>query len=690
MFIAEKRTPTPVSIVIPVHDRLDLTRQCLASLFKHTPPEAAEIIVVDNGSTDGTTDELRELEDDGRIRTVLHAENLGFARACNAGAAAARHPYVLFLNNDTEATPDWLGPLVRVLDLDPKVGAAGSRLLFPDGTVQHAGVAVTVEERPQGRYLAGEHLCYRKPADFPAANQPQILRALTAACLLVRADAFAAVGGFHEGYWNGNEDMDLCLALDAAGWTLVYQPESTVVHYESQSGPERWSRVSENVELLTSRWLERTDPDYFRDAEGRFTPAPSFSVRTYAQPRLRFPDVRTGGGETTASVVVLNHNTLEDTRRCAESLLRHTDPRHELIFVDNGSTDGTPEYLRGLCAENPRCFGIYNRENLGFAAGNNQGLAFARGEHVVLLNSDTVVTEGWLEILLQAAAEHPQAGLIGAVTNSIAGSQKLPKVGYDQETLRDLDLFARMHREATRGNDELVLWLTGFCLLITRDLLTRIGGLDERFGRGNFEDNDYCLRAFLAGYQSLIATDCFVHHAGSRSFRAAGVDYDAELEAKWEIFKAKWNIPSDTPYGGAFDLERILAEGFDPVLHFQPLPAAAGVQRIAPAPSEYARVLARGGRAFAAGRLADAERLFRWVLLWAEGHARAANDLAVALWRQGRGDEAETILRGVLERNPDDGDAAWNLQEIRRAARQASPATATEVAPEPADAPVEV
>lgn len=686
---AEKRPTTPVSIVIPVYDRLDLTRQCLASLARHTPPESAEIIVVDNGSRDGTAEELREMQDEGRIRVLTNVENRGFARACNQGAAAASHPYVLFLNNDTEATPHWLEPLTRVLDLDPAVGAVGSKLLYPDGTIQHAGVAVVREERVGGALLKGLHLCAGKPHDFPPANQAQCLRALTAACLLVRAEAFRAVGGFHEGYWNGNEDVDLGLALTAAGWNLVYQPESTLVHYESQSGEERWTGVGDNVRLLAARWLDGLEPDYYQDAEGRTTPAPAFSIRTYAQPRLAFPAARDAG---TASVVVLTHNALEYTRRCVDSLLRHTDPRHELVFVDNGSTDGTPGYLRELCAAHAHCSAIYNRENLGFAAGNNQGLAFAGGDAVVLLNSDTVVTEGWLEILLQAAREHPQAGLIGPVSNSIGGSQKLPRVGYDQESLQDLDLFARMHREATRGNDELVLWLTGFCLLIKRDLLARIGGLDERYGRGNFEDNDFCLRSFLAGYQALIATDCFVHHFGSRSFEAAGVDYDAELEAKWEIFKAKWNIPADTPYGGRFDLEAILAAGFDPVLHFQPLPAAAGVRTIAPAPSEYERVLARGEAAFAAGRLADAEGLFRWVLQWDEHHARAANDLAVAVWRQGRDAEAESILRGVLARDPDDADAVWNLQEIRKAARSAPAAglPTTEVAPTPVDDPVEV
>ncbi len=673
MSTAKTRPATPVSIVIPVYDRLDLTRQCLTSLWKHTPAGAAEIIVVDNGSTDGTTEEMRELHEEGRITAVLNEENQGFARACNQGAAAASHPYVLFLNNDTEVSEGWLEPLVDTLDLDARVGAAGSLLLFPDGTIQHAGVALIREDRPEGQLFGARHMCYRKPADFPPARKPQLMRCLTAACLLVRRDAFEDVGGFDEEYWNGFEDVDLCLKLDEKGWNLVYRPESVLVHYESQSGEERWAKVRHNVVRLNSRWRDKVQPDYYVDEDDVYTPSPEFSIRTYAPPRLNI-----GGGaewnadEPVASVIVLTYNALDTTKLCVDSLLKHTDARHELIFVDNASTDGTVEWLRELCTEHDRCSAIYNDENKGFAAGNNQGIAQASGQYYVLLNSDVVVTEGWLETLVRSAQDHPQAGLIGPVTNSIAGAQKLPRVGYDQETLKDLDLFARMHCEATRGNDELVLWLTGFCLLITRDLVERIGGLDERYGRGNFEDNDYCLRSFLAGYQALIATDCFVHHFGSRSFRAAGVDYDAELEAKWEIFKDKWNVPADVPYGGEIDLERILMDGFDPVLHFHQLPASRLVETIAPAATELDDALIRGEDAFAAGRYGDAETIFRWAHDWNETDSRTVNDLAVTLWHRERSDEALAMLEKQLRHDPDDADAAWNLREIRKAVEEAS------------------
>ena len=175
-----KATPT-VSIVIPVFNKRELTEACLASLRRHTSAPETEVIVVDNGSTDGTGEWLRELEAKGELRALLHLENLGFARACNAGAAAARGELLLFLNNDTEVTDGWLEPLTRTLADDPYVGAVGSRLLFPDGTIQHAGVALILADTPAGQILGGQHLAYRKPADSPAAARPLLLRCLTAA-----------------------------------------------------------------------------------------------------------------------------------------------------------------------------------------------------------------------------------------------------------------------------------------------------------------------------------------------------------------------------------------------------------------------------------------------------------------------------------------------------------------------------
>ncbi|MBL8692571.1 MAG: glycosyltransferase family 2 protein [Planctomycetes bacterium] len=257
-----------VSVVIPVFNQADYTRRCLESLarVRASDPDR-EILVVDNGSTDSTQELLRgECERDRELRVLRSEKNEGFSRGCNLGAAQARGPWILFLNNDTEVVPGWLTPLVEVLQEDPEVVAVGSRLLFPDGKLQHAGVLIAnVEGRDP---LFAFHPFERERADHPVAMQRRTYQALTAACLLVRRDAFDAVGGFDEGYWNGYEDVDLCFKLRERGGILVYEPRSVVIHHTSKSGPERWKAKSENIRRLHSRWLGKVMPDLTVDRAG--------------------------------------------------------------------------------------------------------------------------------------------------------------------------------------------------------------------------------------------------------------------------------------------------------------------------------------------------------------------------------------------------------------------------------------
>src|SRR5262249_5838125 len=175
-----------------------------------------------------------------------------------------------FLNNDTEAHAAWLEPLVRVLDGDARVAAAGSKLLFPDGTLQHAGVILVADDKLPDPLVA-RHVHYGERGDLPDANRRRCYQALTAACLLVRKAAFDSVGGFDEDYWNGYEDVDLCLRLQEQGGLLVFEPASVLTHHESRSGPERFSRVNANVARLHERWLRRARPDARIDRSGRFT-----------------------------------------------------------------------------------------------------------------------------------------------------------------------------------------------------------------------------------------------------------------------------------------------------------------------------------------------------------------------------------------------------------------------------------
>jgi GT2 family glycosyltransferase len=258
------------SIVIPLFNRVDLTAQCLRSLIANTAGVDYEVVIVDNGSTDATPELCAGLG--GSAVVIRNEENLGFAAACNQGARAASSDRVLFLNNDTQPMPNWLPPLLDTMESEPDVGAVGCKLLFPDGTVQHGGVVLV--EREDYPTLGAMHMPYRVPADDPLANLRRDVSVATAASILVRREAFEAAGGFDEGYWNGYEDVDLCLTLGDLGWRLVYEPASVLIHHESASGPERFSKTDANIDRLQQKWAGNVVPDFVVDGTGDARPHP--------------------------------------------------------------------------------------------------------------------------------------------------------------------------------------------------------------------------------------------------------------------------------------------------------------------------------------------------------------------------------------------------------------------------------
>ena len=170
-----------VSVIIPVWNLWDMTEACLRSLAAHSAGENMQVVVVDNHSTDATATELVPLGESlfgASFKAVRMSENVGFARGCNAGARAADGDLLFFLNNDTTLTPRWLPPLREAM-ADPKVGAVGPLLLYPDGTVQHCGIYVTP-------FNTVGHLYEHLPGTFAAARKNHPLQAITGAAIMLR------------------------------------------------------------------------------------------------------------------------------------------------------------------------------------------------------------------------------------------------------------------------------------------------------------------------------------------------------------------------------------------------------------------------------------------------------------------------------------------------------------------------
>ncbi|MCS3511318.1 glycosyltransferase [Pseudomonas grimontii] len=239
------------------------------------------------------------------------------------------------------------------------------------------------------------------------------------------------------------------------------------------------------------------------------------------------------------SIVIVTYNNVELTQGCIQSLLRNTTyPDYELIIVDNASSDDTRNYLRYLGRTQANVTLVLNDRNLGFAAANNQGLRLATGEYLVLLNNDTVVPKGWVDPLLRHLQD-PQIGLVGPMTNSVGNEAK---VVVDYVGLEHMEAFADQHVARHRGRTFDISMLAMFCVAMRREVLERIGWLDEAFGIGMFEDDDYSRRIQAAGLRTVCAEDAFIHHYGQASFKKliASGEYQALWDKNQAYFESKW------------------------------------------------------------------------------------------------------------------------------------------------------
>ena len=239
------------------------------------------------------------------------------------------------------------------------------------------------------------------------------------------------------------------------------------------------------------------------------------------------------------SIVILTYNKIEYTRQCIDSIRKYTKQgTYEIVIVDNHSTDGTEKWLK----QQKDVRTIFNRENMGFPTGCNQGMTIAKGDNVLLLNNDVIVTNNWLSNLLQALYSNPEIGAVGAVTNNCSYGQT---IAVQYKSIQEMQRFAKDYNISTAAKWDERLKLVGFCLLIKKEVVEKVGLLDEMFSPGNFEDDDYSVRIRRAGYKLLLCRDTFIYHFGSVSFRDKASEYNQLLQTNAQKFENKWGYSSN-------------------------------------------------------------------------------------------------------------------------------------------------
>ncbi|WP_003540180.1 glycosyltransferase [Desulfotomaculum nigrificans] len=537
-----------VSIIILTYNSMRTIKQCLASVAATVRP-GDQVIVVDNQSTDGTREYLKSWAD--KFDIIYNAKNVGFSQGCNVGYQMARGDYIVLLNPDTIVTPGWLDGLLHHFTRG-EIGAVGpvsnyvlakqqfSRYLDESelsGQVDLPTLARTIQAKNQGRSVETE--------------------LLVGFCLMLPRQVIEQVGLLDETLFLGCDDLELSWRLREQGYQLLVATDVFVYHHGHVSFATEPSELVNYLQHHSNYMLAHKLAKYYAPQ-----PTPDPAVLWGVKIDFKPPRALT-------SIIIPCFNRLQLTKLCINSILAHTFVPFELILINNGSTDETKDYFNELIAMVPRVRVIHNRKNLGFGRACNQGMEIAAGDYMLILNNDVVVTDGWLSRMLAVGDAYKQIGIVGPLSNCVAGVQLVNNVPYHD--LTGMHDFARQLavQNATLGFT--TIRVVGFCMLIKREVVEKIGGFDPRFGLGNFEDDDFCLRACIAGYQVWVAQDVFIHHFGGATFSSAGIDRRYSVEDNWEKFKDKWAIEATRSIFQGYNAAELVNRPFNREQHFCPL-----------------------------------------------------------------------------------------------------------------------
>ena len=244
-----------VSIIIPVYNQIHYTYACLLSILEHTKDVSYEVIIADDVSTDAT-EHLSEYAEG--LVISRNSTNQGFLRNCNNAARHARGKYVMFLNNDTQVTENWLSSLVQLIESDPSIGMVGSKLVYPDGRLQEAGGIIWSDG-------SGWNYGRLDNPDKPEYNYVKDVDYISGAAILLSNELWNQIGGFDTRFAPAYcEDSDLAFEVRKAGYRVVYQPKSKVIHFEGISnGTDVQGTGLKRYQVANSRKLKEKWADEF-------------------------------------------------------------------------------------------------------------------------------------------------------------------------------------------------------------------------------------------------------------------------------------------------------------------------------------------------------------------------------------------------------------------------------------------
>lgn len=495
------------SVIIPTHNRPETLSKAINSIV-YQKYKNYEIIVVNDAGND--VGEIINQFPKENIKYVSLQNNLGLAGARNEGLKYVTGDYICFLDDDDNFLPDHFDTILKHLNDNYKI-------YYTDA------YRSTYKYIDNENWLISRYVPYSIDYD---KNKLFIANISPFNCFVFKRDVFNEF--FFDNSYKVLEDWELLLRISQK-YDFLHIPIITA-----------------NVNLVIGKEsLTSNKQELFKKFRDKIYKQYSFQISKIPNKEKIIQEFNKiweqdfSPTHPLVSIIVLTYNNRQFTEQFLLSLHNSTNVIFELILVDNNSSDGTQKLLLNIQKQNPEIVKIIlNEKNLGFPKAVNQALKMAKAEYVLIANNDIIVTKNWLERLVRLAEKDEKNGVIGVLSNEVSGIQKID-VNY--VTLDQMKLFAEEIAKNNNGQFIEFPRVTFLCTLLKRKLIDKIGGLDERFSPGNFEDDDYCIRALLAGYKCLVAKDVFVHHFGSKSFTADGQSkYLNLLETNRQKFIDKW------------------------------------------------------------------------------------------------------------------------------------------------------
>lgn len=584
------QSPLELSVVVATHVGNEKLEQLLARCEQQTlEPQRFEVIVVDHGSPKPLNVEKLA----HRISlTLLRQENAGPSAARNLALEHCRGALVLFLEDDSVPAVDLFEKHLSVHAMRTDKVAVLGRFDFTADALRHPFVQVLNDSDLLFDYIrlrdGALHpwqyfwtcnislplAALREVSGFDARRFPEAVVADVELGFRLSKNGFSVLyrkdlACEHDHMISADEFFARAVrcGVNCARFSVVHRQDPLFKHSEgmglqgdtkaSASSIAQALSVAEAYYAPTRDFLEkmrRTESaEHFRPLEfALLSQLRSIARRLIFVPFYRGQLMELAGfdpqlvmqngpacGKLT-SIIVVSFDAIEQTKACLTRLRETHDENHptELIFVDNGSSDGSAEFLEAQSDVKL----VRNHANFGAPRARNQALAHTHGEYVVFLDNDAMVTPDWLARLLYHVEVNPLSGCIGPTSDRVANGQQIA-LDCPREPASIANFARCISRDLNRQHFHAPL-LSSFCLLVPRRVLDAIGGFDERFSPWGYEDDDFTLRATLAGFQNRCARDVFVRHELYSGLRK--LERHAELlKTNWERFAAKWKLAAD-------------------------------------------------------------------------------------------------------------------------------------------------